>query len=458
MPKPEATRVLEAICTAQWLITEPWLNTIIGIADRSHSDFQAVLASRGEPLANADGVVVRNGVAVVPVIGPIFRYANLFTMLSGATSLDVLATSFGQAVGNPAVKAIVLEIDSPGGMAAGISEFASQVRDASKVKPVVAYVSDKGASAAYWIAAAASELVMSDTAQVGSIGTVMTAMRSIDDGTIKIISSQSPLKQARPDSEAGQKLYQAQIDQLAQIFIDAVAQYRGVSAETVVNDFGQGFTLVGAKAVAAGMADRLGTLESIIAGLSGDNRMRKLTMNITRDTIAAEHPSIADAFRNEGLAAATVDTLSAANPVVAAALRADGARAERERIKGVKDASLPGYEAQIETMMFDGKTAPGEAALAINKAAREALGRQATAIAADGSELRKVPGAEPPAGAQGDDENDQRSVEVRAKADWDTKAAIRAEFRTIENYTAYLRASEKGQIRILKNRQPSKDD
>jgi ClpP class serine protease len=208
----------------------------------------------------------------VPVRGPIFRYANLFTEVSGATSVEQLALDFGAAVDNPAVAAIVLEIDSPGGMVAGVSEFAGQVRAATKRKPVVAYVSDLGASAAYWIASAAGELVVSDTARVGSIGVVLRAYRDTDNDAIKFVSAQSPRKQVRPDSDTGAAIYQAEVDALAEIFISAVAAYRAVSAETVAADFGQGALLVGAAAVAAGMADRLGTLENIIAGLAGSTR------------------------------------------------------------------------------------------------------------------------------------------------------------------------------------------
>ncbi len=449
--KRPANRVLDTICTAQWLITDEWLATIVAIADRSQSDIQAVLAARGEPLANTEGVVMRDGVAVLPVRGPIFRYANLFTQVSGATSLESLATDFGQAVANPAVKAIVLEVDSPGGMAAGISEFAAQVRAASQVKPVVAYVSDMGASAAYWIASAASQLVISDTARVGSIGVVMQAQRSAEDGTIKFISSQSPLKQARPDSEAGQRLYQQQMDQMAQVFIDAVASYRGVTAEKVTTDFGQGFTLVGAAAVAAGMADRLGTLESIIAGLSGDNRMRKLTMsNMTREAFVADHPQIAESIRQEALAIATVAAIEAANPALVLALRSEGAAAERARIQAVEAQALPGYEAQIAAMKFDGVTTGAEAAVAILALEKQARGAQAAAIAADAAPLGVVKQAAPAPAAAAD--LSALPLEERCKAEYERDASIRADFPTLSAYIADQKALASGSLRIIGKR------
>ena len=139
-----------------WAIEPDMLDTIRAIALREGEGVEARQAREGRPLTNARTVTMRDGVAVVPITGPIFRYANLFTQISGATSLDVLAKDFASALGNPEVRAIVLEINSPGGQATGISEFAAQVRAAAK--PVVAYVDGMAASAAYWIAAAAPQI------------------------------------------------------------------------------------------------------------------------------------------------------------------------------------------------------------------------------------------------------------------------------------------------------------
>jgi ClpP class serine protease len=58
---------------------------------------------------------VRGGTAVIPVRGPIFRYANLFTGISGATSLEVSAKDFGVALNDRAIEQIVLAVDRPGG-------------------------------------------------------------------------------------------------------------------------------------------------------------------------------------------------------------------------------------------------------------------------------------------------------------------------------------------------------
>lgn len=79
----------------------------------------------------------------------LFRYANMFTEISGANSTQILATDIRQALDNPAVKAIVLNIDSPEGVAGGINELADMIYAGRSQKRIVAYVCGTCASAAY---------------------------------------------------------------------------------------------------------------------------------------------------------------------------------------------------------------------------------------------------------------------------------------------------------------------
>jgi hypothetical protein len=79
---------------------------------------------------------------------------------------------FGEAIAAEDVQAIVLHIDSPGGLITGVHEFAGQIYAARNIKPVVAYISGMGTSAAYWIASAAGRVVADETAILGSIGVV----------------------------------------------------------------------------------------------------------------------------------------------------------------------------------------------------------------------------------------------------------------------------------------------
>jgi ClpP class serine protease len=232
---------------------------------------QALAARAGEPM---DGVSysVRNGVAVLPVKGVIARRGNWLTDLFGMPTTERLAKDYQAALDDPAIHAVALDIDSPGGQASGISELSGMIRAGASRKPTVAYVGSLAASAGYWLASAAQEIVAHKTAQLGSIGVIQPVRLAGDKRTIEFVSSQSPNKNPDPKTDAGRTRIQETVDALAGVFIDSVAEYRNKKPEQVINDFGAGGVKVGRHAVAAGMADRLGSLESVIRELAQGTR------------------------------------------------------------------------------------------------------------------------------------------------------------------------------------------
>jgi capsid assembly protease len=277
-----------------WLIEAGAMEQLVAIASRLNDGPEAVATRLGRPLDNARTVQTHGRTAVIPIQGPIFRYANLFTEVSGATSLEILARDFQAALDSPTVSRIVLSIDSPGGQSCGIAEFARQIR--ASTKPVIAYVGDLAASAAYWIASAADEIVASPTAMVGSIGVVMTyrppAERPGEKPTVEIVSSQSPLKRVAPDTPSGRVEAQRLVDQLAEVFVADVAAARRVSQETVLADFGQGSMKIGQYAVAARMIDRIASLQSLLTGApAGAPPMETYAMSIATPAAAAPLPA-----------------------------------------------------------------------------------------------------------------------------------------------------------------------
>lgn len=273
------THVLDAVMGSTWAILPDALTTIIEIANRDNLDIAAVEAQLGRRLDNTHTVTTRDGVATIPVEGPIFRRADFFAEVSGATSVETLAQDLRVALDDPAVAAIVLAIDSPGGSVNGVGEFADMIYAARAIKPITAYVSHQGASAAYWIASAAGEVVVAPTALVGSIGVVA----AVPDPTkakardIEFVSSQSPRKRPDPTTQAGASTLQATVDETADLFIADVARFRGVTPETVIADFGAGWMLMGQKAVDAHLADRVGTYEGVVAEAQAAARAKTAT-------------------------------------------------------------------------------------------------------------------------------------------------------------------------------------
>lgn len=254
-----------------WLMLPSALDSLLAISQRM-GDPAALEARLGHRLDNTRTVAIRDRVAIVPIIGPIFRYANLFTEISGATSTQVLATDIRQALDNPAVKAIVLNIDSPGGVASGINELADLIYAGRAKKRIVAYVGGSGASAAYWIASAAHEIVADDTAVLGSIGVVLevSIAQDTEGGTrrYEIVSRNAPNKRPNLSTEEGRAKVQAMVNSLADVFVAKVSRNLGVKAERVVSMGNSGGVLLGVAAVKAGLAKRLGPLEGVVSELT----------------------------------------------------------------------------------------------------------------------------------------------------------------------------------------------
>jgi capsid assembly protease len=299
-----------------WAITETALQTILEIATRENESPQAVAAKLGRNLQNTYSVMERDGVAIIPVTGPLFRYANLFTSISGASSYELIARDFTVALENPQIKGIIIDIDSPGGEVNGVSELSNMVYAARGKKPVVAYASGDAASGAYWIASAADEIVVSETSALGSIGVVgmyrgKSGKQSED---VEIVSSQSPHKRLDPQTDEGRARLQLRIDSMADVFISTIARNRDVAPQIVQTHYGGGDVMIGARAVEAGLADRVGSLEQLIQELSTSPqsppmegffvanpptpKQEKTPMDL--ETLTKEHPSLVSQIRQEG--------------------------------------------------------------------------------------------------------------------------------------------------------------
>ncbi len=301
-------RIWNKLASEPWAITESALAMILEIAERENEKPEAVAARLGRELKNTHHVMERDGVAVIPITGPLFRYANLFTQVSGATSYEMLAQDFTTALEHPDINAIILTIDSPGGEVNGCAELANMIFAARGRKPIIAYASGDAASGAYWIASAADEIVVSETSGLGSIG-VVAVYRGVKPDknaptTIEIVSSQSPFKRLNPETDEGRARLQLRIDAMAEVFVKTLARNRGVDAAQVLERFGGGDILIGAHAVNVGLADRLGSLEKLIAECSASSNpalqrgfllpatiQPKETM-MDKATLTQEHPKL----------------------------------------------------------------------------------------------------------------------------------------------------------------------
>lgn len=270
-----------------WAITPEGLQLVLSVWSRESLFKERLAQARDEhgPLANdSEKMIVENGVAVIPIVGPLFRKASMFTEVSAATSYGQIRKDLRAALADQSVARIVLRIDSPGGEVAGVQELASEIRAATAKKPIIAYAEGMCASAGYWLASAATKIVCGPTSSLGSIGVRIAltddAKQRTDQGLrdVEIVSSQSPDKRSTPIDDDFLNKVQRRADALAQIFIDAVAVYRGVTPDAVVKDFGGGDVLLGADALRAGMADQMGSMDGLLSSPSTSRPVMRYTM------------------------------------------------------------------------------------------------------------------------------------------------------------------------------------
>lgn len=222
------------------------------------------------------------GVAVIPVIGSLVRRASYLDTLSGLTSYELLSLMIAKASVDPDVTAIVLDIDSPGGEAVGAFEVADVVRDAAKLKPVIAVAGGLCCSAAFAIASAANQLIVTKSSMVGSIGVVWLHAdhsRRLDKTGISVTLIHAgarkvdghPYAPLTPEITAE---LQAEIDCIYALFVDCVVTGRKRMTAKAVRAT-EARTFIGADAVKAGLADEVGTFAGVIADLDQIAALRR---------------------------------------------------------------------------------------------------------------------------------------------------------------------------------------
>lgn len=219
-----------------------------------------------------------NTVAVIPIHGVIVPKADMFTKMSGGTSITDLRSSLREAMSDPDIGSIVFDVDSPGGQTDLVAEFAQEIRAARATgrKPILASSNTLMASAAYWLSSQADEVSVSPSSLTGSIGVIAAhddlsaAQEKVGVKTTLITAGKykAEANSLEPLSEDARAHLQSLVDDMYQTFTRDVAAGRGASVDAVRNGFGEGRVLGAKDAVKQGLADHVATLEQTIARAS----------------------------------------------------------------------------------------------------------------------------------------------------------------------------------------------
>jgi ClpP class serine protease len=296
---------------------------------------------------------IADGVAEIAVDGLLTERPDLWAWLMGYgnTTYSDIQQALAIAQMDPAIKRVVLRVNSPGGKVGGLFDTLAALDAFGKPKQTVTSLA---ASAAYAIAALGGKIEATNAAvEVGSVG-VATEMWVYDD-LVQIASTDAPNKRPDVTTEEGKAVIRAELDALHELFVDAIARGRGTTAKNVNSSFGRGGLVIAGEAKALGMIDKIQkpALRAVVAPVEPEMPTAAATATPTDASaaidVAGETPPAAVAPAQSVTPAAAekqaakpkgktmdINTLKTEHPDVYAAALAEGAAQgqakERDRV------------------------------------------------------------------------------------------------------------------------------
>jgi signal peptide peptidase SppA len=279
------------------------------------TDTQAYADSGTVVLNSVNGFPIIDGVAVVEITGGLtYRAYNWWT----TSYLDIRDT-FRAALSDERVQSILLLIDSPGGEVAGLFDLVDEIYNARETKPIIAVAAESAYSAAYAIASAASEIYLSDTASVGSVGVIAIHIDQtgfdnqigVKYTTIFAGDHKNDFSPHEPLKPKCKEILQAHVDKLYDKFTAVVARNRNMSQEAIVAT--QAGFFMGKEAINIGFADGISSIDNIIKNMvskKGDNGMNlNEVKEVITQAIADNTVEVKKILTEQGLLLSHIESL-----------------------------------------------------------------------------------------------------------------------------------------------------
>jgi len=274
--------IVKFIESQPWAIVPESLEVIKSIVADHMAGRNVVLGQEDEPKFARHPQ--HHNLAVIPVQGTIKKKNYGLAALSGARTTVDIANDVKNALEDSSVDGIILDVDSPGGTVAGTKELASFIADANKQKPIVSYANGTMASAAYWIGCAASKIVAYDTAQVGSIGVIMSHedwSKAEEQVGVKVTHVFAGKYKAygnsnEPLTEDSKAYLQEKVDAYYTLFVNDVAANRSIEVSDALK-MADGKVFIGEQAKQIGLVDAVGGIEvatDILLGLIESKKLQ----------------------------------------------------------------------------------------------------------------------------------------------------------------------------------------
>jgi signal peptide peptidase SppA len=217
--------------------------------------------------------VTSDGIAVIPIEGTLVHKSYGLDALSGLRSYSDLQEEIEDAATDPAIRGILLDIDSPGGEVAGVFDLADTIYSARTAKPVFAVANSDAFSAAYLLASSAKLIYTGRTSGLGSIGVIVTHLdvsesdqkRGYKYTVVHAGARKADFNPHAPLSEEARAVMEAEVERTYELLVATVARNRGL-AEAAIRQTEAGLYF-GNDAVKARLADHMGTRQAALADL-----------------------------------------------------------------------------------------------------------------------------------------------------------------------------------------------
>jgi len=467
--------IMSRVFNVPLMIHEPKLDVILwalkdrlGITIEEPSDAPEKYSEslEAKTAVRQPGAAVVPAVAIIPVHDSLVHRHSMMQSHSGMTSYLYVRNIFRKALASDEITAIILHIDSPGGEVAGCRELAEEIFAARGSKPIYAAVDEHAFSAAYYLASATDQIFVPKSGGVGSIGVIAkhfdqskyNEKEGVVVTTIYAGARKNDLSPHEPLSDEAYAAVKEIVDGAHELFTGDVARYRGATKQHIKGM--ESALYWGEKAIEAGLADQIGSLDDAIAAALSASRPGARSISTrgilpgkentmerfeTLAALADEYPEFAEQLRAEGKN--SVDVTGAVNEAVTAAITG-----KTENILALAEIHFGADEAgKFKTVIESGISAEQYRAV-VPEGSTPAASPESKKMDEMLQVITDQTGKQSPGMGGGQDINAMPDGLDKWTAEYERSADLQGEFRNAEVYAAYKKANSEGRVKILGER------
>ncbi len=319
--------------------------------EKAQSMESALLVTNKIEQGKAKPYSVKNNIAEIAIENALYRSKAWY--MPGTTYKEIKA-KIEQALADDKVQGILYSIYSPGGTVAGTQELASFIKQASQKKPSLAFVDGMACSAAYWLASATGKIIATESAELGSIGVVLTHQDysnfnekvGIKYTYITAGSKKSIGASDMPLSEQDKDYLQNKVNLLYEIFLQDISQNMGLDLQKK-ETWADGRVFIAKEAISHGLVTQIVKTKEDAIQILEENIMsiiqaENLTTNLTTNSTTMQHQEPLTAIHSK----------TEMNDDVFAIVKAVCGESKAEQVKNLVQAGITKEQVSIMASIF----------------------------------------------------------------------------------------------------------